>query len=108
MELKLSNRTQKQKPVVVKVHGDPTTDTDAAMQVHSRIVAGGIYANALGQGLAASLDGLDLGESAHTYVNALIEQLAPRDPLDQMESGPGRGPAIESGPLRGRRRQLPR
>ncbi len=69
---------------VVRLAGNPDTDPNAARQIHTNALAGGVYANALRHRLAPMFSGMDLAQSAMTYANDLIERMAPRDPLEEM------------------------
>lgn len=69
---------------VVQLDGNPDTDPDAARQLHTNAIAGGVYARALGHRIAGVFDGMNLDQSAMLYIEDLIERMAPRDPMEEM------------------------
>jgi len=83
-EDELSKKKNTRRQPVVKVNGNPATDSAVACQVHSRILASAVYARALDAGVSGAVKGMDLAESSHTYVDALLEKVGPKDPLEEM------------------------
>ncbi|NOG54735.1 MAG: hypothetical protein HND57_10480 [Planctomycetes bacterium] len=68
----------------VKVSGDPESNPAAARQVHTSALSGAVYAEAIGPRFAALFHGLNLGQSAMTFVEDMLRRMAPRDPLEEM------------------------
>lgn len=78
------SKKKRRTTAVVRVRGNPVTDPTVANEVHSRIIASTVYAKALAAQVADSVDGVELAESANTYVTGVIERVDPKDPLEEM------------------------
>ncbi len=78
-------RTEKSEHgVKFSVSGDPTTESDAAADVHMRALGAATYCHALVPHLGKLLEGIDIPVTAHQLMDWLMREMAPRDALEEM------------------------
>ncbi len=63
---------------------DPSSDPDAAADVHVRALGAATYCYALVPHLGMLLEGIDVPVSAHQLMDWLMREMAPRDALEEM------------------------
>ncbi len=81
---KQSKRREKRQVTPPLAQLAKSTDPKAARLLHGSILPAAVYSNACRQRLAGIFGDVDLGASAITYADDLIERMAPRDPAEEM------------------------
>lgn len=81
---KQSKRREKRQVAPPLAQLAKSSDPKAARLLHGNILPAAVYSNACRQRLAGIFGDVDLGASAITYADDLIERMAPRDPAEEM------------------------
>lgn len=67
-----------------QLSGDPSADPKAAREVHTELVPGAVYVNALSRELEPLFAGTDLGPSGMLFVRDLLARMKPRDAAEEL------------------------